>query len=375
MSTTRQALGQAFELIRQDKMAEAIAILKPITEAEPQNADAWWLLANAHSEARDARRALVTVLTINPNHTKARELLEKLNDLYPPRDDELIMLMDLPEADNEPPTIVAPAAKETRQPDPVEEDDLFGEDIFGDLEQESAPPPAKGRKERSTSEIDDLFAVPPAGGDSDDFELDDDDENPFADLLDDNPADRAKKSRRSGGGRRIVRLLVLILLVGICLVAAFILLGNGGGEETPPVAADPADLTELAADAINAENAANLTDVQSILQADAQQQLGATSQVIFTQTAAGNGLVIRACVEPSPNLPQTAVEAMRLAALRVGSTPSIQADLALVGVSLEDCSRNNDTLYRALSPMAAVVAYSANPSDLNAFRASWQVEN
>lgn len=365
MSTSRQALDRAFELIRQDKMDEAIAILKPITEAEPQNANAWWLLANAQTEARDARRALANVLTINPNHTKARDLLEKLNDLYPPRDDELMMLMDLPEPE------AAPAAKAPVVAESTyEEEDLFGDDPFGEPEN-ATPAPSKAPKAR-TSEIDDLFSTTPAGGQSDDdFGLDEDDDNPFADLLDDDTAPAAKPRRSVG--RRILRLLMVLVLVVICLGAAVVFLG--GGNPVPEVAPDPADLVEVAPDVINTANSSNLADVQAILQNDAQQQLGTTSQAFFTQTPIGNGLVVRACVEPSPTLPQTALDAMRMVAMRVGSTPAIQPDLAVVGISLEDCSRNNDTLYRAMSPMAAVVAFSANPSDFNAFRATWQVEN
>ncbi|HLA43666.1 MAG TPA: hypothetical protein VJZ27_09540, partial [Aggregatilineales bacterium] len=103
MPNTQEQLAKAFELIRNDELEKAIVIVKPITESEPDNADAWWLLANAASEARDARRALVNVLKINPSYPKARNLLDTLNEMHPPRDDELIMLMEIQDTEEPPP--------------------------------------------------------------------------------------------------------------------------------------------------------------------------------------------------------------------------------------------------------------------------------
>jgi len=102
MADTRQHLKQAYTLIQQDQLDQAMALIRPVTEDDPDNQDAWWLMANAASEPRDARRALTNLLKLNPSYPKARDLLEKLNDLYPPRDDELIMLMEIPDAEVEP---------------------------------------------------------------------------------------------------------------------------------------------------------------------------------------------------------------------------------------------------------------------------------
>jgi hypothetical protein len=69
---------------------------------------------------------------------------------------------------------------------------------------------------------------------------------------------------------------------------------------------------------------------------------------------------------------------MELVARRVGNTSAIQDDLAMVGVSVHDCTRNNDTLYRAMSPMAAVQTFAPtppnNPAAFANFQQSWLIE-
>jgi hypothetical protein len=49
------------------------------------NADAWWLMANALAEPDDVREALENVLRLRPANTKAQAMLDKLNARYPPR--------------------------------------------------------------------------------------------------------------------------------------------------------------------------------------------------------------------------------------------------------------------------------------------------
>src|SRR5260370_34030295 len=80
---TRSQLEQAYRLIQQDNLDQAIAILKPITTAQPNNADAWWLMANAVTEPEQAHNALQHVLQINPGHSQARDLLNKLESEFP----------------------------------------------------------------------------------------------------------------------------------------------------------------------------------------------------------------------------------------------------------------------------------------------------
>ncbi len=84
MSDISQQLKQAIALIKAGERKKAIQILLPILQQDNDNADAWWLLANCLSEPGDAREALENVLRLRPDHTRARQMLEKLNELHPP---------------------------------------------------------------------------------------------------------------------------------------------------------------------------------------------------------------------------------------------------------------------------------------------------
>ncbi|MCS7070178.1 MAG: pre-peptidase C-terminal domain-containing protein, partial [Anaerolinea sp.] len=77
--STNQQLQQAYQLIRQGNKQEAMRILVPIVKADANNADAWWLLANAVSDTNQARRALEQVLRLRPNDDKARRMLDRLS--------------------------------------------------------------------------------------------------------------------------------------------------------------------------------------------------------------------------------------------------------------------------------------------------------
>lgn len=77
-STTGDSLSKAYRLIEADELGAALAVLEPLVEAEPDNADAWWLYAHAVSDTFAARRALDQVLRIDPNYPGAAELLQQL---------------------------------------------------------------------------------------------------------------------------------------------------------------------------------------------------------------------------------------------------------------------------------------------------------
>jgi hypothetical protein len=83
MSTSAQ-LQQAFRLIKDGSKAQATSILIPIVRAEPNNADAWWLLANAVNNPDQQRRALEQVLRLRPNDDKARRMLDQIGGFASP---------------------------------------------------------------------------------------------------------------------------------------------------------------------------------------------------------------------------------------------------------------------------------------------------
>lgn len=62
---TRRQLQQAYELIRAGQREQAGAILVTILKQDRNNADAWWLLANASNDPDKTRQALENVLRIS----------------------------------------------------------------------------------------------------------------------------------------------------------------------------------------------------------------------------------------------------------------------------------------------------------------------
>ncbi|MFQ3534390.1 MAG: tetratricopeptide repeat protein [Aggregatilineales bacterium] len=80
---TRNQLKQAYTYIEQERLDEAISILRRILSNDPDNADAWWLMANAVSEPADAAEALSNVLRLRPDHAEAREAYDQLLAEYP----------------------------------------------------------------------------------------------------------------------------------------------------------------------------------------------------------------------------------------------------------------------------------------------------
>ena len=86
--STHEELKRAYTLIKQEQIDEARAILRPIVLNEPENVDAWWLLANAAVEPAEARESLIQVLRLDPDYAnapKAREMLDRNESSRPCR--------------------------------------------------------------------------------------------------------------------------------------------------------------------------------------------------------------------------------------------------------------------------------------------------
>ena len=82
-SGTRKQLEQAYSLIQQEDLDGALTILRPIVTVQPDNAEAWWLIANAVSEPVDAYEALDNVVRLNPANKEAKEQLDNLLEQFP----------------------------------------------------------------------------------------------------------------------------------------------------------------------------------------------------------------------------------------------------------------------------------------------------
>jgi hypothetical protein len=80
---TRPQLEQAYGYIKEGKRDQARALLEPILSANPDNADAWWLMAMAVTTPTEKLNALQNVLRIKPDHANARRVLDSLETQMP----------------------------------------------------------------------------------------------------------------------------------------------------------------------------------------------------------------------------------------------------------------------------------------------------
>jgi len=79
-----QQLRAAYDLIKTGQKDEAAVRLRDLLDEAPDNADAWWLYANAATDPADIRRALEHDLRLRPEHMAAKNALAALNRKYPP---------------------------------------------------------------------------------------------------------------------------------------------------------------------------------------------------------------------------------------------------------------------------------------------------
>lgn len=71
-------LKNAYDLIRQGKTTEALPIVAAVVKAEPENCDAWWLAVFVAQTPRQKRIALERVLYLNPMHSPAKILMQRM---------------------------------------------------------------------------------------------------------------------------------------------------------------------------------------------------------------------------------------------------------------------------------------------------------
>jgi tetratricopeptide (TPR) repeat protein len=71
----RNEFGKASTFLKSGKKAEALAVLKPILAEQPDNAEAWWLVAHAAPTPDATVFACQKVLALKPDHAPARKAL------------------------------------------------------------------------------------------------------------------------------------------------------------------------------------------------------------------------------------------------------------------------------------------------------------
>lgn len=340
--STSDDLKRAYRLIKRDQPEEARALIRPILDAEPNNAHAWWLLAYAIDDPNEVRYALNRVLEIDPNYTnapKAREMLARINEQFPPKP-ERPAFADAFEAEGDTYDQDFLSASPFDEEPPIlsADTDIFtdtGHDFFHD---------------------DDLFGVPDEALDSvvepaarslrrEDLQAVLDPEVPLD--AEARAALEEKAARRQGTAGRLLRLALIVITIPILVGLALFLLFSEDEEE-------PADLAPLESVQVQSDIVSEaLVSTGSELRLA---NLSNESEVVVAKTEAGDTLFIQLCSQPTPNLPALAMQGMDLAARQA---PVLEGELDAVGVAIHLCgSAKADALYRAYVPLQDAIRYA-----------------
>lgn len=329
MGNIDSQLSQAYELIESDRALEAQAILKPLLNEEPDNADLWWLYAHAVDDETEAQRALNNVLRINPDYDGAQPLLAEFRQNKGQ---------------------IAPLSAR------LAEDDLFADE------------------------------------DDDDF-LDLDDDFDDLDEGSDSPGKSTVESSGSNRRGLIGVLLVIIFLIILILVVLVIkpFSSDDDGESVAdnPTSAPVATEVDLSADATE-EMIATAEDTE-MGGGDATQESQVTISGVATSadysdvlnglsnlnviaddtqivdTSLGSTLLIAVCTSAGETLRQDLTEGMRTIA---GLTANISEDA--VGFRLIDCENNDAVLNVIAAPTESAAAFNDGALDEDNFQATWQ---
>ncbi len=372
---THDELRRAYTLIKQEQIDEALSILRPIVQAEPENVDAWWLLANAAVEPDEAREALLMVLRTDPDYAnapKAREMLGKLNEQFPPTPEEIERFPELRPA-------AAPEAPEVST-----EEEWFGlelEEPFGEPAAGAGAPPFMedafddpfGAETFEAIDIDEeVFNIdedPFAVLDEDPFALDEPpapaveverrepvrtvifDETPEALDPEARAAGEERAARRRGRAGRVLGALAGLVLVAVLVIALIALL-------LPALEPKATDLGSLSAISADDQQAALVQAVSGQVQVAALPAGTGAPQVVLANSALGPTLFVQLCARPTPALPQIIEQAMTLAVSQASALAG-QDTIRAVGVNITRCDAlTADTLYRAAVPLADAAAYA-----------------
>ena len=336
---TEQALLQAYELIEDDKLSEAEALLKPILEQDADNADAWWLYAHAVADPETARMALNQVLRLDDSYEGAQELMGKLREAYPSDDVEPVAM-----------SLVPPSTL----PNLPEDEDVESPDFLSEMDMAAEP-------ERTSSGLDEDFSLD---------ELDDD------------------FDFESGERRRLpVGLILLVLLLILLVVAALVVVRpfGGGTAATTPTAVQQAAVaspTEAPMEATPTMEEVEPTSAPAQLTPEATEDmstagmesalLGALAdfQVVEgtlneTETQLGNTMLVGVCTT-GQSMRDTLDKALKALA---GASASVEADA--IGVILVDCENGNSTMRVIAVPLADAKAYASGDLSEKDFQARW----
>ncbi len=373
---TRSQLEQAYKLIQQENLDGAIAILRPIVESQPNNADAWWLLANAVSEPKEAYEALNNVIRLKPKHAEARDLLNKLTEQFPalasaeptgfgtsgPTFDDLF--------GSTPSSAPAPS-----------ESGSFSSDDLDSLLGPASQPQGKGSTFGSSPAGEDFFgADDPFATTGPMFAQDDAlieggkggkpakpakapkpqrEERPKPVRLapEAPPADPFELERRANSRPHPFMIatfvLIIAVLVGAGVAGAYFLgvFGKGGPATPPPPSAAM----------LNA-----FSQISDQLKGNGYQVFAVTS---INNPSFGPTLTTQVCGIAAPEIADRVDKAMDIIAQQA---VTVQSEIKAASIQVVNCTNAKVILFRATAPIQAIIDYvNGKMSDPQTFRAKW----
>ncbi len=376
---TRSQLEQAYRLIQKEDLDNAIAILRPITASQPDNADAWWLLANAVNDPNEAHQALSNVVRLKPNHPEANDLLAKLNAEFPSlasggstgtgfSDDD-------PGFDDifNTPASAAPA--------PAAAPSFSSDDLDALLNDKYPSQSDSSRGGFSSQNVDDMFGSDapfddPFASSGPQFVQDPDLEpgagkrskppkpqregrpKPVRVTRDKPPADALDLERRANRRPNPVLIIAVLLVLAILVGGGFVganLLGLFG---TPAPSTPTIDPVQQAL-------------VTTITTANAQIAASGfqNPKTAVVPSDLGNTLTVQLCTTGGPDLQNKIYKVMDIMATFAAG---IRDRIKGVGVQFVSCNNPGTWLYRAVAPIDAVVAYvDGGRKDTRTFHAAW----
>jgi hypothetical protein len=347
--TDATQLDQAYQLILDDKHAEALAILRPIVKQDPDNADAWWLLSYAVDDPQEAHAALNKVATLSPDHAEAQQMLTTIHQEFPE---------------------LAPQPSSVGGSDFESLGDLdFDSDPFADLDEKA--PAASPVASQSTANTDEFFGDDPFA----------ESEPGFVSATaagETRPAQAEKPARRSPLPLilAIVVILVILLVGGFLIVPRFLNQPTETAVALNTPATLPAVVTSSVVTPLASENATQNVPVsldtvtQAATSALIADGFSTPSVKVGTSLVAPKTLIATVCGKLGPDL-QTRVNKAMDAMAAQASTISDQVGAA--GVEVSSCGTSIKPLYRAYVSIADILTYvNGGQKDKRTFRESWK---
>jgi tetratricopeptide (TPR) repeat protein len=356
---TEHKLEQAYNLMQQEDLESATAILQPLLINEPQNPDVWWLWANVAENPEDARHALDKVLQYDPDHAAAQAMQERLNELYPP--------------------VVEASADFLAFGEEADFDDLYGDSTTQETVEPASidlpemPPQEDEDGEFEIKSIRRLDFSAETDADDDDetavdftglFEEDDDMLPPFEDGDTEDSDEAAEPASR----RPVLRYVLIALLLVVVVVSVFVLFNLLNRPITPDPVAQATDVPQTAQDIEPSENAATVLEAAASAANAQADRLGGEATVQLEERGGEPVLIIRVCRPAGADLSRAMAIAMETAARY---SVSIEDEISAIGADLVNCARD-DVLLRATTAVEDAVAFANDDLSLDAFRETWQ---